>query len=159
MKILVHASVVIRDRGQVLLVREGKAEIRGRWNFPGGHVEPGETIAGAATRETREETGLGVFLNDLIRVYTGGLHSGVQSVRFVFGGHAMTGEAAAGDDIQEVRWFPLADLGGFSDDEVVAPRMFRKIVADLNAGITWPVSVLGEEEGFDLSVHAKSPGE
>nr|WP_242001866.1 NUDIX hydrolase [Kribbella steppae] len=37
-----------------------------RWELPGGHVEPGETPAEAATRETFEETGLQVDVTHLV---------------------------------------------------------------------------------------------
>jgi 8-oxo-dGTP pyrophosphatase MutT (NUDIX family) len=40
----------------VLLVTSKK--IAGNWIFPKGHVEPGETEAAAALRETREEAGV-----------------------------------------------------------------------------------------------------
>ncbi len=45
------------EQGRVLLVRHNRF---GRWVPPGGHIEPGETFAGTAAREFREETGLPV---------------------------------------------------------------------------------------------------
>ncbi|UVK96888.1 NUDIX hydrolase [Pseudomonas sp. B21-048] len=52
----VRATVICEQDRHILLVRKPKS----RWTLPGGKVEPGETIAGAATRELYEETGLGV---------------------------------------------------------------------------------------------------
>nr|WP_246739659.1 NUDIX hydrolase [Martelella sp. HB161492] len=43
------------DLSAVLLIHH---KIIGRWFQPGGHLEPGESLTGAAFRETREETGL-----------------------------------------------------------------------------------------------------
>ncbi len=41
--------------GQVLLLHEAR---EGRWVFPKGHVEAGESLEEAALREIREETGI-----------------------------------------------------------------------------------------------------
>lgn len=50
-------AVVWRD-GQVLLIKRANPPQAGRWGFPGGRVELGETVAEAARRELREETGI-----------------------------------------------------------------------------------------------------
>ena len=42
----------------MLLVRRRYPPFRGRWSFPGGHVEPGEPLIEAAMRELWEETGV-----------------------------------------------------------------------------------------------------
>lgn len=51
------ASAVVVDLNEqkVLLVHH---RATGAWMFPGGHVDPGEAPAEAATREVREETGV-----------------------------------------------------------------------------------------------------
>jgi len=52
-------GIVVRkngDRLSVLLVRAKRDP--NVWIFPKGHIEPGETAADAALRETREESGV-----------------------------------------------------------------------------------------------------
>ena len=49
--------VVVNTKGEVLLVTERQ---RVKWEFPKGHVEPGETLEHAAMREVAEETGYAV---------------------------------------------------------------------------------------------------
>jgi ADP-ribose pyrophosphatase YjhB (NUDIX family) len=92
----------------------------------------------------REETGLGVYLTDLVGIYNGPLRE-VRSLRFVYAGHAVTGTAAPGDDILEVRWLTSREMGALPPEEVVAPSIFRRIVSDLETGLTWPTRVVTEE--------------
>ena len=49
------ADALVMRSGQVLLIRRRDS---GLWAMPGGLVEVGDTLAGAAVRELREETGL-----------------------------------------------------------------------------------------------------
>lgn len=46
--------------GQVLLAMKKRGFGQGRWNGPGGKLEPGETALEACIRETQEEVGVGL---------------------------------------------------------------------------------------------------
>ncbi|MGL4463865.1 MAG: NUDIX hydrolase [Planctomycetia bacterium] len=60
------AMVVVRRDDRFVLVHEKKM---GRpWSLPAGRVEPGETFAVAAVRETLEEAGILVKLDGILRV-------------------------------------------------------------------------------------------
>lgn len=61
------AIAVVEHSGRYLVgQRPTRKPLAGLWEFPGGKVEPGETAAEAAVRETREETGLEIVLDALI---------------------------------------------------------------------------------------------
>ena len=61
----VAVGVLFRTDGRFLLTTRpvGKA-YAGHWEFPGGKIEPGETVAQALVRELQEE--LGITVTDLI---------------------------------------------------------------------------------------------
>ena len=50
-------AVVLRDE-RALVVRRSNPPLAGRWGFPGGVLEFGETVAEGAMRELVEETGV-----------------------------------------------------------------------------------------------------
>lgn len=54
---LVNLCMICDGHGSVL-VQEKEHPVWGGITFPGGHVEPGESLVGAVIREVREETGL-----------------------------------------------------------------------------------------------------
>jgi len=63
-------AIIVNPEGQLLLSRRGplaKNE-RGLWEFPGGSVEFGETLALALTREMCEEFGIDIQVGELLDV-------------------------------------------------------------------------------------------
>lgn len=63
-------AIIIDGQGRLFLARRGpKAKNeRGLWEFPGGSVEFGETMADALRREMREEFGIEITVGELLDV-------------------------------------------------------------------------------------------
>src|SRR5690606_33745833 len=55
---VVATIAVLFRNDEVLLVRRANPPDAGRWGFPGGKMEFGETVEAAAVRELYEETGV-----------------------------------------------------------------------------------------------------
>ena len=55
---VVGCLAVVRRGDKILLVQRAKPPGAGKWGFPGGHLEMGETVQECAVRELREETGI-----------------------------------------------------------------------------------------------------
>lgn len=103
-------SIGIWKDGAVLLVRRAKGAYAGVWAFPGGQVEPGERLETAALRELLEETGVIAAVErrlDTIELIQTDPHGRLifHYVLFVYLGRYLAGEAAAGSDASEARWF------------------------------------------------------
>eukprot|EP00193_Tetraselmis_chui_P001997 CAMPEP_0177759010 /NCGR_PEP_ID=MMETSP0491_2-20121128/4497_1 /TAXON_ID=63592 /ORGANISM="Tetraselmis chuii, Strain PLY429" /LENGTH=179 /DNA_ID=CAMNT_0019274797 /DNA_START=290 /DNA_END=829 /DNA_ORIENTATION=- len=56
--VCLRPSRLLQGSTEVLMIQRGKEPDKGRWSFPGGRLELGETIVGCAVREFKEETGL-----------------------------------------------------------------------------------------------------
>ena len=106
MKELAVNVAVIQDNN-ILLTQRDDFET---WILPGGGVEDGESIAQAAIRETKEETGLDVELTRLVGIYSrlGNILTG-HVVLFV--GKQIGGEIKCqeGETIA-VEWFPFDQI-------------------------------------------------
>ena len=64
---VVVGAAIVRD-GRVLAARRtAPASAAGRWEFPGGKVEPGETEADSLVREIDEELGVRITVVEVAR--------------------------------------------------------------------------------------------
>jgi 8-oxo-dGTP diphosphatase len=60
-------AAVIRSDGQTLACRRAAHKnLAGKWEFPGGKVEAGETDEAALAREIKEELGANVVVEELV---------------------------------------------------------------------------------------------
>jgi len=99
----VAVGTIIRDERQhVVLVRRAIEPGYGRWVFPGGYVDRGETVTTAAIREAREEAGLEIRLDELINVYS---YPGKAPVIIVYAATMVGGCLGCDDEGLEARFF------------------------------------------------------
>jgi len=127
-KVLPHFDVVaavLRENGRVLIAqRPPEGMLGGLWEFPGGKVEAGETLAGALQREIREELGLEIAVDEPIVTVK---HS---YTHFKITLHALACRLLAGWPqalgVADWRWVTLAELDAFP-----FPRTDQKIIAAL----------------------------
>jgi 8-oxo-dGTP diphosphatase len=63
------AGCIIADGDRTLLLRRGIEPSRGKWTYPGGFVDLGETPEKCAMRETFEEVGMTVRELELMGIY------------------------------------------------------------------------------------------
>jgi 8-oxo-dGTP pyrophosphatase MutT (NUDIX family) len=128
--------VLIRDDdGRVLLVQH----VEGRWQLPGGAIEPGETPAEAARRECLEEAGIQVELGRIIGVYGGPEFAITYAngdraawVATFFAGRIAAGVPAPSDDETiDVGWFALEELGALPQSEATRTTL-RDLLDDVS---------------------------
>ena len=55
MKVVSVVAAIIKKENKVFITQRGHGEFKGKWEFPGGKVEEGETPEEAVVREIREE--------------------------------------------------------------------------------------------------------
>ncbi|WP_170008051.1 NUDIX domain-containing protein [Bacillus fonticola] len=68
---LAAGAVVETEDGRLLVVKKKYGGLKGKWSFPAGFVEPGETLDEAALRELREETGITGVVEGCLAIRTG----------------------------------------------------------------------------------------
>jgi 8-oxo-dGTP diphosphatase len=104
-------SVALLHGDKLLLVLRARAPSQGFYAFPGGHVEPGETLEFAARRELFEETGLEAkSISPLVKVHVEG--DAVDYELQVFLGDYAGGEPQAASDADAAAFFTLAEMEG-----------------------------------------------
>lgn len=123
-------------RERLLLTRRSD---NGRWCLPGGHMEPGETLAECVEREIWEETGLRVEAGRLIGVYSNphmllAYSDGnrTQIVGLVFAAEVVGGELGLSNETTEAGYFSEHEIA-----ELDVLEHHRERIADAfaNAGV------------------------
>jgi ADP-ribose pyrophosphatase YjhB (NUDIX family) len=99
-------AICMLDGGIVLLRRSIEPGL-GKWVFPGGFVDRGESVAAAAMRETMEEVNLKVTLTGILDVYS---FPKSPVVVVVYAAEVVGGELFACDECDEVSVFPPESL-------------------------------------------------
>ena len=107
-------AVVLRG-DRALVVRRSNPPMPGRWGFPGGVLELGETVAQGAMRELFEETGVKAepagpltVIDSIDRDKEGRVRYHYALVAII--GRWLSGEGVRGDDADDIAWLSRAEI-------------------------------------------------
>ena len=100
-------SLLIVQDDQVLLGKRSSEPGQGKWATPSGYIEYEDDFLTTAVREAKEETGLDVELQSIVQVVSSFSSPGYHFLAVYLLAGVVGGELVAGDDLEEVAWFPL----------------------------------------------------
>ena len=119
---------VTNEAGELLLVRRSDSD---NWALPGGAVDLGESLAQAAVRETKEESGIDCEITGLTGIYYDPAHVLLytsngevrQEFSIVLTARATGGQPTPSSETSEVRWVRLDDVGSYQMDRSMRLRV------------------------------------
>jgi len=118
------AAAIITDGRVLACERSAPPEVAGRWEFPGGKVEPGESDQQALARECAEELGVRVEVGDRVGPDVPLAHG--RAVLRVFTVRLLDGDTPRALEHTSMRWLAADEL-----DSVAWLPADQPIVAEL----------------------------
>jgi 8-oxo-dGTP diphosphatase len=123
---VIVAAVIITDGRVLACERASPPEVAGRWEFPGGKVEAGETDQQALARECAEELGVRVEVGERVGPDVPLAHG--RSVLRVYAVRLLEGDEPQALEHSAMRWLSADEL-----DSVPWLSADKPIVAELPA--------------------------
>ena len=105
---VIVAAVIVMDGRVLACERSAPAEVAGRWEFPGGKVEAGETDAQALARECAEELGVRVAVGARVGPDVSLAHG--RAVLRVFAVTLLNGDRPRALEHAAMRWLAADEL-------------------------------------------------
>ncbi|MBI4865083.1 MAG: NUDIX domain-containing protein [Candidatus Riflebacteria bacterium] len=103
----VAVGTLIEWQGGLVLLQRAIPPGYGKWVFPGGFMDRGETVAEAAVREAREEALVTVGDLELLGVYS---YPGHPVILIAFGATVQSGTPGVGDETLDIAFCPLDSI-------------------------------------------------
>jgi ADP-ribose pyrophosphatase YjhB (NUDIX family) len=120
--------VVVNDTGEILMIRRTDND---NWAVPGGAIDLGESVAQAAVRETREESGIECEITGIVGIYSDPKHvilytsngEARQEFSIVLAARPLSGQPTPSSESSEVRWVPVSEVRDYTMDRSMRIRI------------------------------------
>lgn len=121
--------VVVNDAGEILMIRRSDND---NWAVPGGAIDLGESVAQAAVRETREESGIECEITGAVGIYSDPKHVILytsngevrQEFSIVLTARPLSGQPTPSSESSEVRWVPVSAVREYTMDRSMRIRIY-----------------------------------
>ena len=133
---------IIEKEGKFLMVQEAKKKCYGKWNFPAGHLEEGETIYDGAIREIFEETGCRVRLTNVLPI----INTKLENVNFIF--INFVAELVEEDikfnkeEILDVKWIDKKDIKEMNYNSLRDEKLIKKTLEIFEENKIYPLDII-----------------
>ena len=121
---------IVEKDGSLLLIQRGNKLGYGKWAFPGGKAEEGESSEEAVAREVEEETGLSVVVGSKVYEF---YHSPEERVQW-FACDYLSGKLQKAGDALDARWVAREKVLNF-DLREGHDEAFKAYLGKVNASI------------------------
>jgi ADP-ribose pyrophosphatase YjhB (NUDIX family) len=120
--------VVVNEAGEILMIRRTDND---NWAVPGGAIDLGESVAQAAVRETREESGIECEITGIVGIYSDPKHVLLytsngevrQEFSIVLTARPLSGQPTPSSESSEVRWVPVSTVLEYTMDRSMRLRI------------------------------------
>ena len=120
--------VVVNDAGEILMIRRTDNH---NWAVPGGAIDLGESVAQAAVRETREESGIECEITGIVGIYSDPKHVLLytsngevrQEFSIVLTARPLSDQPTPSSESSEVRWVPVSEVLDYIMDRSMRIRV------------------------------------
>ena len=108
----VVAAIIVRDKSVLICQRKAGQQHAGKWEFPGGKVEPGEELRAALERELLEELAIAATAGEEIVRYEY-TYPGRTPIQLVFYKVAEFEGEPLNLIFAQIRWEKIENLAGY----------------------------------------------
>ena len=133
---------IIEKEGKFLMVQEAKKKCYGKWNFPAGHLEEGETIYDGAIREIFEETGCKVRLTNVLPI----INTELEDVNFIlinFVAELIEENIKFNkEEILDVKWLDKRDIEKMDYTSLRDEKLIKRTLEIFEENKIYPLDVI-----------------
>ena len=117
MSFIIHvSSFIVNNNDKFLMVQEKKEASYKKFNFPGGHLENNEEIIQGAIREAKEEVGISIYPNRLLKIFDI-IKDNNHFIHFIFLVTKYDGKVLANpNEVLACKWFNVEEYKNSKSD-------------------------------------------
>lgn len=107
-----NAAIIENEKGEILLVKRKFSPQKGYWDWPGGFIDPYESLEDSIKREIKEELGVEIELGKLIGAYSDTYlfqNINLPVICIVMSGK-IKGKIKVSDDVSGYKYFSKEDI-------------------------------------------------